>query len=175
MPPLPEAFTRHGLTTAGFEGWRTWQELRGSDYTEVPSLPGVYVIVRTAAAAPAWTHPGTGGRFKGQNPSVPAARLEAEWVPDAQVIYIGKASRRKAGGANDGLRKRLEEYSRFGAGEPIGHWGGRLIWQLADVDKLLVGWHAVSWTETAREYETRLMARFAELHRGRRPFANLTG
>lgn len=175
LPPLPTAFTRPGLTAAGFDGWRTWPQLRAAGYQDIPSLPGVYVVVRPAAAAPAWTHPGTGGYFKGRNPTVPADRLDAEWVPGARTIYIGKAAARKAGGANDGLRKRLGEYGRFGAGEPIAHWGGRFIWQLAEADRLLVAWHTLTWNETARDYEKRLLARFGELHDGRRPFANLIG
>ena len=60
-------------------------------------------------------------------------------------------------------------------GEPGGHRGGRLIWQLADADRLLVAWQAVTWDETARDYERRLLTRFAELHHGCRPFADLSG
>jgi hypothetical protein len=50
-----------------------------------------------------------------------------------------------------------------------------LIWQLAGAGRLLVAWDEVTWAETAGDYEKRLLARFAELHRVRRPFANLTG
>jgi hypothetical protein len=67
------------------------------------------------------------------------------------------------------------QFARFGAGEPVGPWGGRFIWQLNDSDSLLVAWHVVTWDELARAYEKRLLARFAVLHRGVRPFANLTG
>lgn len=49
-----------------------------------------------------------------------------------------------------------------------------MIWQLADSPELLVAWRQVSWDETARD-EKRLLHRFADLHGGRRPFANLTG
>ena len=63
----------------------------------------------------------------------------------------------------------------IGAGEPVGHWGGRLIWQLADSGGLCVAWHTISWSEDARAYEKRLLAQFAARYRGVRPFANLTG
>jgi hypothetical protein len=56
-----------------------------------------------------------------------------------------------------------------------GHRGGRLIWQLADADELLVAWRSITWDEAARDFERRLLAAFAEQHDGRRPFANLTG
>jgi hypothetical protein len=107
-----------------------------------------------------------GGRFKDKDPTVDGATLRASWVPECSVVYIGKA---------DIASRRLRQFARFGAGEPVGHWGGRYIWQLADSDDLLVAWHPVSWAETAREYERRLLAHFAGLHGGARPFANLTG
>jgi hypothetical protein len=72
-------------------------------------------------------------------------------VPGAEVVYIGKA---------DDAGRRLKQFARFGAGEPVGHWGGRYIWQLADSSELLVAWHAISWEELARDYEKRLLARF---------------
>src|SRR5205807_3252231 len=107
-----------------------------------------------------------GGRFKGKDPSVADGTLAASWVSDCNVVYIGKA---------DVADRRLKQFARFGAGEPVGHWGGRYIWQLADSGELVVAWHAISWDELAREYEKRLLAHFAELHGGVRPFANLTG
>lgn len=172
---LPASFNRADLTRAGFDGFVTWSELREGAYALIPSLPGVYVVLREVDGPPRWQFPGTGGKFKGRSPAVTAERLAAEWVPDANTLYIGKAAARKSGGRSDGLRKRLSEYARFGAGQPIGHWGGRLIWQLADVDDLLVGWHPITWDETARDYERRLLEHFAAMHQGRRPFANLTG
>ena len=84
----------------------------------------------------------------------------------AHVVYIGKA---------DVANRRLRQFARFGAGDPVGHWGGRLIWQLADSSELLVAWHAISWAELARDYEKRLLAHFRELYDSARPFANLTG
>jgi hypothetical protein len=105
--------------------------------------------------------------FKGRDPNVPIATLEAAWRPDACVVYIGKANV---------LQTRLRLYARFGAGEPVAHWGGRYIWQLAHADELLVAWRTVGDdVDAARADEIRLMARFRELHDGRLSFANLTG
>ncbi len=121
---------------------------------------------RPSSEEPAFLDANPGGRFKGKDPTVAPEVLRAKWVPRSHVVYIGKA---------DIANRRLAQFAHFGAGEPVGHWGGRYIWQLDDSDELLVAWHAISWSELAREYEVRLLARFAELHAGARPFANLTG
>jgi hypothetical protein len=81
---------------------------------------------------PTFVQPSPAGWFKGEDPSVPDARLRIQWVQGAHVLYIGKA---------DLLRRRLAQFARFGAGEPVGTSGGRRIWQLADADDLLVAWH----------------------------------
>lgn len=150
----------------GFIGWHTWAELRANDLADVPGGPAAYVVYRPSATSPGFLSGNPGGRFKGQDPTVSTDMLQAKWLTDAQTIYIGKANV---------ARRRLKQFARFGAGDPIGHWGGRYIWQLADSHDLWVAWHAIQWAETAREYERRLLAHFADLHGGQRPFANLTG
>jgi hypothetical protein len=132
----------------------------------VTGSPAAYVVYRTDDAAPAFLPANPGGRFKATDPSAPLPALSIKWVAGAHVVYIGKA---------DVADRRLRQFARFGDGEPVGHWGGRYIWQLADSAELLVAWHTISWAEPARDYEKRLLARFSELFGGRRPFANLTG
>lgn len=163
---LPTSFSATALERAGFVGWSVWSELGVVQYAPIPAVPGAYVVYRTAAGFPTFVHPSPAGWFKGEDPTVIEARLGSEWVDGAHVVYIGKA---------DVLRRRLRQFGRFGAGEAVGHRGGRLIWQLADADKLLVAWHAISWDEAARDYERRLLAAFARRYDGRRPFANLAG
>jgi hypothetical protein len=165
-PSLPVSFARGDLQAAGFSGWLTWATLRASTYAEVAAAPMTYVVYRPSDGPPRFRKENPGGRFKGRDPTVPVETLRAKWVLGAHVIYIGKA---------DIGQRRLREFGRFGAGEPIAHWGGRYIWQLTDSAKLLVAWHEIAWQETARDYELRLLARFAELYDGARPFANLTG
>ena len=147
-------------------GWATWPKLRLSDYSPIPALPGAYVVYRPTVESPTVVHPSPAGWFNGEDPTVSEARLRSEWIEGAQVVYIGKA---------DVLRRRLTQFGQFGAGEPVGHRGGRLIWQLADADELLVAWHEITWAEAARDYERRLLRAFGGQHDGRRPFANLTG
>jgi hypothetical protein len=129
----------------------------------VPSAPGGYVVFRPRTNAPTFLAVNPGDRFKGRDPSVSTERLHAEWVSGTPVVYIGKA---------DILRTRLTSFARFGAGKPVGHWGGRLIWQLADSAELLVAWRPLAEDGTAREFERRLLRRFAELYDGQLPFAN---
>lgn len=163
---LPASFLRHDLEVARFIGWRTWDELRAGALDDVPCAAGSYIVYRPSAAAPGFVEVGTGGRFKGRDPNVPITTLAAAWVPETQIVYIGKG---------DDLRQRLRTYARFGAREPVGHWGGRYIWQLADAAELLVAWRELDDAGTARNDERGLLERFAELHHGQRPFANLTG
>lgn len=163
LPALPASFTRSDLEAVGFAGWGTWDEVRVG--YPIPKQPLCYVICRCADGPPRFRQTSPGGHFKAKDPTVPVGTLKAKWVPGADVINIGKA---------DVGRTRLKTYARFGAGEPVAHWGGRYIWQLADADELLVAWHCITWVETARDYEKRLLARFRELHDGELPFANLT-
>lgn len=94
--------------------------------------------------------------------------LAANWVEGAAVVYIGKADWRKRG--KHPLRQRLREFADFGAGRPVAHWGGRLIWQLEDSAELLIGWMPTP-DESARAVEVRLIEEFRAIY-GKPPFAN---
>ncbi len=165
-PPLPGSFGRPDLEAVGFAGWQTWEELRASDFASQPHGPAAYVVYAPAGSDPVFLPESPAGLFRGKDPTVGVDVLEAEWIPGAGVIYIGQS--------NDAAR-RMKQFARFGAGELVGHWGGRYIWQLGNSSELLVAWHRISWAEEAREYEKRLLAHFRELHQGARPFANLIG
>lgn len=158
-------WTRDGLEGAGFEGFVALAALEPS---RVRPEPGVYVVLRERKDPPTFLGVNAAGHFKGKDPTVPLDRLEAAWVDGAAVLYIGKASTGSKG--RRGLRTRLVEYSRHGGGNPVGHWGGRYVWQLGDRDELLVAWKPTTNLDPEIE-ESRLIADFTAQY-GTRPFAN---
>lgn len=155
--------------SAGFTGFVTIAELRAQQLACVPREAGVYMIIRESTEPSTLVAVGTGGRFKGKDPNVPIATLESNWVDGTPIIYIGKAG---SDGGSATLRSRLKQYLALGIGRPVGHWGGRFIWQLADAEELKVCWK-VTADMTPREVERDLIKVFVETY-GTRPFANLS-
>ncbi len=160
---------REFLQAHGFEGFKTMGELMDGARTQIPARKGVYVVLRESESAPRFLTEGTGGFFKGKNPNVSIAELEANWVEGTPVVYIGKAG---GAGSSATLQKRIDQYLRFGQGANVGHWGGRYIWQLADSRDLIVCWKTLT-NEEPREVEHKMIEDFKATHTGKRPFANL--
>jgi hypothetical protein len=152
-----------------FEGFQTVAYYR-ENLHQIPKLPGVYVLARVKKEGPQFLAIGSGGHFKDREPNVSLNELGANWVEGASVVYIGKAGSR-TGSAT--LRDRIDQLLKFGEGRKIGHWGGRLLWQLADHEELLLGWMVISDRKPS-DVESELINEFKS-HFGCRPFANLQG
>lgn len=160
------SFSDTALNASGFEGFCSVAALRADRCAAVPKTPGVYVVRHRGSCDPGFLERGTGGHFKAKDPNVPIAFLANRWNPRSAVAYIGKAG---GPASTSHLKKRLDQYICFGGGAAIGHWGGRLIWQLRDPEVLEVSWRTFP---DAAALETALLAlHHAEF--GTLPFANL--
>ena len=160
------------LRSHGFTGFLSIRELRECDLQCVPGVRddiGVYVVLRTEEGVPTFLAKSTGGRFKGRDPNVSRVELRAHWVDGTTIMYVGKAG---SSGKSATLRSRLRQYLAFGAGTPIGHWGGRFIWHLSSSENLVVCWKKTP-DEESREVERRMIQEFKKAFHDCRPFANL--
>ena len=154
------------LRAAGFEGFATVGDLTRSGCLEVPTLRGVYIVVREPADPPKFMPGSAAGFYRGQKPRVKVEVLEQHWVPEAVVLYVGLAA---GTGVRGKLQQRIKRYLRHGRGKSVGHWSGRYIWQLADHRKLRLAWLP---SEDGPDLEAQLLARFEKRY-GTWPFANL--
>jgi hypothetical protein len=158
--------TRQTLKDEGFTGFRA---LAALDINRIPQKPGIFAVLQPDGFEPRFLARSTAGIFKKKDPSLAEAALAAEWVDGAEILYVGKAGPGSKG--NRGLRRQIQEFVDFGKGKPPGHWDGRLIWQIADAETLLVAWKELP-VEELNQAEARYHAAFRQLH-GRLPFANL--
>ena len=150
----------------GFTGFHTVGSL-WDDSTLIPKIRGVYLVLNPVRSAK-YLLPGVGGFFKGKDPNISMEELNANYVDNVLVIYIGKAG----GTSNNAtLHSRIRQYLRFGQGKNVGHWGGRLIWQIKHNQELVFCWKPTPRSEP-RDIEKELLDAFSEQFK-RLPFANL--
>ncbi|MDQ0848517.1 hypothetical protein QFZ65_000455 [Arthrobacter sp. B3I9] len=157
---------RRTLKADGFTGFRT---LAGLEINRIPQKPGIFAVLQPEGFRPQYLARSTAGVFKKKDPTLQAAALSAEWVDGADVLYFGKAGPGSKG--NRGLRRQIQEFVDFGRGRPPGHWDGRLVWQLAGTESLVVAWKELPAEQLAAA-EAGYHAVFREEY-GRLPFANL--
>jgi len=82
---------------------------------------GNYLVLRPSMAPPQFLKVNPAHWHKGENPTVPVAILQLNWIEGATVLYIGKAE------PEEGLRRQVTDLLKFGHGEKRAHWGGRFI------------------------------------------------
>ena len=155
------------IKNAGFLGFKKMRELF-VDSSSIPKIKGVYLILNPNYKKAEYLEIGTGGHFKGKNPNVCIDKLKSNWVDNSLVVYIGKAGSESG---NATLNSRLRQYVGFGQGRNIGHWGGRLIWQMKNSSNLIVCWKPLP-NENPRFIESQLIKNF-RTEFSKHPFANL--
>jgi hypothetical protein len=156
-------FDEQDLERRGFEGFVKISELR-QGIQRVPSQKGLYAVLRLSESEPSFLPRSPASWFKGKDPTVSQADLSENWVHGAQTLYVGSA---------DDLRARIDlliEFSDAGQARSIFHWGGRLLWQLADSDDLVVAWKAAQAGIGSAQRD--LVIEFREEF-GQLPYANL--
>ncbi len=151
----------------GFIGFKKMSELF-EDSLIIPKIKGVYFVLNLDSKPLEFLEIGTGGYFKGKNPNISVDELKSNWIDNTKVVYIGKAGK---DGSDATLQSRLRQYIKFGQGGNIGHYGGRLIWQLKNSKNLVVCWKELP-TEDPRTVEANLIKQFVSIF-SNRPFANL--
>lgn len=156
------------IKKVGFTGFKKISDLI-IDNTSIPKLKGVYIILNPNFKNAEYLEVVTGGYFKGKNPNVTIDELKSNWVNNSPVVYIGKAGSKTSKAT---LNSRLKQYLNFGQGKNVGHWGGRLIWQLKDSSELIICWKTLI-DDDPRTVEKKLIKQFIIMF-SKRPFANLT-
>jgi len=161
------------LRSEGFEGFRSVKELILS-CSDVPTMKGNYLVLYLGVDPPHFLSKGVGGFFKRKDPNVDISQLVASWVNGAIVIYIGQV-----GGVIGYkrplriLKNRISEYLKFGQGKPVGHYGGRYIWQIQEHQDLVLCWRpCINDKEDPKMIESDLLGEFKAIY-GKSPFANL--
>jgi hypothetical protein len=150
-------FDRGDIADRGFVGFLPLHTL---DRGTLPLGAAVYAVLLPNRCAPLFLNRSPAGWWKGKDPTVSAARMQKEWLSGVDVVYLGKA---------DSLRSRVGLLLDFAAGQPVRHWGGRLLWQ-TDVA------YEIAWMETPRqdpELVEKAMLREFSGHYRALPFANL--
>jgi hypothetical protein len=77
------------VSTAGFSDPTTIDELRRTRRESVPRRTGVYLFARDAESAPKFRILSTGGWFNGLDPNCPLDVIQAKWMADAHIVYVG--------------------------------------------------------------------------------------
>lgn len=155
-------FKRKNLLSDEFQGFLSINDLRDGMIKQVPKSGGVYVVLRELDRIPKFLNENPGGRFKGKNPTVDKFELKSNWIEGSHTIYIGKG---------DKLQRRMKQFLDFGAGKKIGHWGGRMVWQIENSNHFIIAWKSIEDQDPAT-VESQLLTHFSSNY-GKLPFANL--
>ncbi|MCU1509499.1 MAG: hypothetical protein JWQ12_1764 [Glaciihabitans sp.] len=161
-----ESLREYGFV--GFVPLKDWDEFQVIGLTQ-SDIEGVYVVVRESTDVP---------KFRDEDHRKPRPkRWSAEdaadrWVSGVQVLYFGKGPLRSSKAKRrQGLARRVRELQKHGYRGGANHYGGKLLWQIDDIDSLLIAWKPLAEGESAA-IESGLIRGFERVM-GRQPYANI--
>ena len=153
-----------------------YQHIGNEVLNSIPCTKGIYFVISEYGYPENGFLPvGTGGHFKGKDPNVDVEILWQHWVEDATILYIGRAGGTTKNGRvyTSTLKERIKALVEFGYNHPIGHWGGRYLWQHEDSINFKIYWFSMNEDkQNPVDLERELITQF-KTHYGKRPFANL--
>src|SRR5215213_7940440 len=129
------------------EGFESCASLLTGGLMSVPREPGIYAVTWDGREDPTFLDVSRGGHFKGVDPTVAVEVLRSDWIDDEPVLYIGKANV---------LQRRIRELCAYAAGRPVGHRGGRYLWQVDQSEEFLISWCATP-DRNPREVEIEML------------------
>ena len=157
------SFNRSWLEANAFGGFATVRDL-DEGTAQLPYEPGVYVVLWEGVEPPRFLDQSPCGHFKGRDPTVSVDVLDGRWIKGCDAIYIGESSN---------LAERWRLRLAFKAGDSVGAWGGRYVWQIENAQNLVVAYRTCSSGEKIT-LKREFLNQFRD-HWGRLPFANLRG
>lgn len=157
------------MKSYGFLGFEEIQSLMNNNCDNVPDRKGIYFVLRDPIQSE-FLDRSVGGHFKGKDPTIATQIFSNRWIDETLVVYIGQSG---GGTSAATLKKRMRQFMKFGQSQPVGHWGGRLIWQIKDNRKLKICWKSVVEGDP-RAVEKNLIQQFENIY-SKKPFANISG
>lgn len=161
------------LKGQGFIGFIKVSELLKNGFSDIPEHPGIYVVLHEGMETPpVFLASNPASRYKGKDPSVTTEELATSWIEHTPLMYIGRAG----GTAQNGrkysttLRNRIRQFIEFGRGKTYPHWGGRLVWQVANSQDFIIAFKSMD-NENPVIVERELLQRF-KIEHGKLPFGN---
>jgi hypothetical protein len=152
-------FAEYGFTNSSSVSDFLW-----SHVSRIPRGSGTFAVLREDPSDPRFLATSNASEVKGRDPSVSPNELSARWINGCPLLYVGKSRQ---------LRDALDRLVRFGSGEPVGYWGGRYLWQLANSDSLTIAWRCTENEDEADHLRLLILGIFKDVY-GRMPFANVT-
>lgn len=127
-----EVFKRKHLEYYAFKGFIPIRDLRGDKIKEVPTNPGLYVVLREDDTEPNFLDKNVADFYTKKSYTFDIELLKERWVKGQHLIYISAAK---------SLRQKIRWYLKYKKGfEHETKIAGRIIWQIEGHNDFVIAW-----------------------------------